>query len=204
MLAILNALDALPRTKRDALSARLRADFEGIGLEMEELDLREYFSARETLGRRLREGDLVWANGGNSFTLLMAMTESGFRDTLADLLERDVVAYGGYSAGAVVAGSTLRGFELVDSADLAVSAPTGYEPEVQWDGLGLVDYSIVPHYRSDHWESEAIESVVRFLDDRQMPHRTLRDGEAILVDGESELLLTIPRRGPIDSARASG
>lgn len=188
---ILNALDAAPRPKRDELGARLARDFAGLGLDVEELDLREYFSAERRLVRDLAACDLVWASGGNAFTLLMAMTQSGFREALPELLDRDTLAYGGYSAGAVVAGRTLRGFELVDSADPADSAPLGYAPRIEWDGLELVDYSIVPHFRSDHWESTAIEGVVRFLDEQDMPYRALRDGEAILVDGSYETVLTI-------------
>lgn len=191
VLAIMNALDGLPRAKREALEVRSATDFAEIGLQIRELDLRRYFNSPSALVDDLREADLVWASGGNAFTLMMAMTQSGFREVIADLLSRDAVAYGGYSAGAVVAGPTLRGIDLVDSADPVDAAPPGYGKRIQWDGLGLVDYAIAPHFRSGHWESEAIDAVVRYFVEHDIPHRVLRDGEVILVSGDSETVLPL-------------
>jgi dipeptidase E len=48
--------------------------------------------------------------------------------------------------------------------------------------LGLVDFSIAPHYRSDHAESAAIENVVAYFVENGMPYRAVRDGEAIVID----------------------
>ena len=191
VLVTMNALDSLPTLRRQKLIARLAGDLSSLGLEVQELDLRSYFSAPHNIIRDLSQCDLVWANGGNAFTLLMAMTQSGFVDALKDLLENDTIAYGGYSAGAVVAGPTLRGMELVDSADPTEAAPPGYAPEIQWDGMGLVDYSIAPHFQCDHPESSAIETVVQYFIDHDMPYRPLRDGEVILVNGDSEQHLSV-------------
>ena len=52
--------------------------------------------------------------------------------------------------------------------------------EPTWEGLGLLEYSIAPHYRSDHPESEAIETVVAYFEQHGIPYRALRDGEAII------------------------
>ena len=189
--AIMNALDPLPVTVRQQLVTRLEGDFATIGLNIEELDLRNYFGSTSRLADDLAEFDLVWASGGNAFTLLMAMTQSGCGDVLKGLLHDDAIAYGGYSAGAIVAGPTLRGIDLVDSADPVAAAPAGYVPDIQWAGLGLVEYSVVPHFRSNHPESAAIESVVAYLEDRALPYKPLRDGEVILVDGATEQMLTL-------------
>lgn len=67
----------------------------------------------------------------------------------------------------------LRGLELVDEI--------GAVPEPVWDGLGFVDFSIAPHYRSDHPEADAIERVVEYFRTNGMPYRTLQDGQAIVV-----------------------
>ena len=191
VLVTMNALDPLPAPQRQALYTRLAGDFASLGLAVQELDLRSYFSAPQNMVRDLSECDLVWANGGNAFTLLMAMTQSGFVDALKELLDRDTVAYGGYSAGAVVAGPTLRGIEIVDSADPAEAAPRGYTPYIQWEGMGLVGYSIAPHFQSDHLESTGMDAVVRYFEDHEMPYKPLRDGEVIVIDGGSELHLTV-------------
>lgn len=189
---IMNGMDGSPRSTRQDLFERTRRDLSTLGLEVRELDLRKYFGADDDgLARELERCDLVWANGGNAFTLNMAMRQSGFVQRLKEWLRTDRIAYAGYSAGAVVAGNTLRGFDLVDSAVPERAAPAGYRPEVSWEGLGLVEYAIVPHYRSDHREAEQIEEVVRYCAAEGIPHRTIRDGEVILVEGDSEEYLTL-------------
>ena len=105
------------------------------------------------------------------------MKQSGFDDVMTGMLERDEIVYGGFSAGAVVAAPTLRGIELMDDPD---EVPPGYAPEPSWDGLGLIDYSIVPHFRSPHPESAAAERAVRHMMGRGMRYRALRDGEVIV------------------------
>lgn len=181
---IMNGLDASsPSTRRETYE-RTRGDLMALGFDVRELDLRDYFESSDGLAGHLRECDLVWANGGNAFTLNMALRQSGFASRLKRSLESGAVAYGGYSAGAVVAGDTLRGIELVDSAEPAEAVPPRYRAEISWEGLGLVDYAIVPHYRSDHRESAKIEDVVRYCVKNGIRHRTLRDGE-VIVDRKS-------------------
>jgi dipeptidase E len=190
---IMNGMDGFVATKRAELFERTQRDLAELGFEVTELDLRAYFDSPEGLRRDLERFDLVWANGGNAFTLNMAMRQSGFAAELRDLLRADALVYGGYSAGAVVAGDTLRGIELIDPADPAEAVPPGYRADVSWQGLGLVEYAVVPHYRSDHWESERIEEVVRYYMEEEIPYRALRDGEVILVDGLSHEHLTSRR-----------
>jgi dipeptidase E len=180
VLATMNALDCLPDAKRQALYRRLVDDFSALGAEVRELDLRQYFSRQDALVDDLATCDLVWANGGNAFTLMAAMRQSGFVEALKKLLEQNAIAYGGHSAGAIVATPTLRGIELVDSA-----------PHIYWDGMGLVGYSVAPHFQSEHPESAAMNAVVQYFEDRRMPYRALRDGEAILVDGDTETYLAL-------------
>jgi len=128
----------------------------------------------------------VWVCGGNSFILRRAIAQSGFDEAITDLLAADEIVYGGFSAGACVVTPSLMGIDLCDDPEVV---PEGYQEEVIWDGLGLVDYSIVPHYKSDHPESAVLDETATFLEDRGMPFKTLRDGEVIVVDGESEELL---------------
>lgn len=175
-----NALDNISSTARAIYRDEVydpHLELRALGLETEELDLRRFFGAPDALGAKLREFDLVWVMGGNAFVLRRAMKQSGFDDLITGMLERDEIVYGGFSAGAVVAAPTLRGIELIDDPD---EVPAGYEAEVVWDGLGLIDYSIVPHFRSPHPESAAAERAVRHMMGRGMRYRALRDGEVIV------------------------
>jgi dipeptidase E len=54
--------------------------------------------------------------------------------------------------------------------------------QVIFEGLGLLPYLILPHYRSDHPESALIEQEVEYCTREEIPFRTLRDGEVIIED----------------------
>lgn len=54
--------------------------------------------------------------------------------------------------------------------------------ETIWEGLHLVPYTIIPHYRSDHEASAAVERVVEYYKEHQLPYKTLRDGEVIIAE----------------------
>jgi peptidase E len=60
--------------------------------------------------------DMFWATGGNAFVLRKALQRSGVDQVLDARVRAGSLAYGGSSAGACVAGSTLRGLELIDDA----------------------------------------------------------------------------------------
>lgn len=176
-----NALDFIPADARRAY-ARTGFDAQRVlierGLDAFDLDLRSHFGAAQTLDAVLADVRLVWAVGGNAFLLRRAMRQSGFDRWLPSRLQEGTLVYGGWSAGAVVAGPDLDGIELMD--DPAVIAE-GYETTAVRDGLGLVDFTVVPHYRSDHPEAEAAERAAAFRRQRGLPFRTLRDGEVIVV-----------------------
>ncbi len=170
-----------PETRVERLEQEL-ADLKDLGLRPEELDLREYFNDTTGLRERLASYDLVWVRGGNAFVLRKALAQSGADNILVDLIQQDQIVYGGYSAGVCVLAPSLHGLELVDVEDIFVE---GYPAETIWDGLGLVPYAIVPHYRSDHYESDAMEDVVNYFEKQQIPYRTLEDGEALVVGDET-------------------
>ena len=179
-----NALDYVPAATRAAYRAEISdpiADFAALGIYAQDLDLKEYFGDPDRLENALRGVDLVWAMGGNTFILRRAMAQSGFDTVITELLARDAIVYGGFSAGAVVASPSLNGIELMDDPN---EIPAGYDPAVVWDGLGLVDYAIVPHFDSPHPESVAARAVVNQHARRKTPFRALRDGEVIVHIGK--------------------
>ena len=181
-----NALDMAEKNRRVASASEEIVRLKSIGLKPVEVDLRKYFGRPDELREALFGFDLIWARGGNTFVLRRAFRASGLDDILKELLAKDAIVYGGYSAGVCVLAPTLRGDELVDDANAIVD---GYEDEVIWEGLGIVPYSIAPHYRSDHPESTAIEKTVEYYKANDMPFKALHDGEAIVIDGEKERLV---------------
>jgi dipeptidase E len=173
---IANAIDnADPQTRREGVERELEA-LGALGLEPREVDLREHFGSTPDL----RGYDLVWLRGGNVFLLRYALAASGADTLLVDLLRTDSLVYAGYSAGPCVLGPSLRGLELVDEPE-AVEATYGGVPV--WDGLGVLDFAIVPHVDSpDHPETERCNALAEHFRAEGVRHRTLRDGEVLVID----------------------
>jgi dipeptidase E len=159
------------------------AEFTSLCLVPSELDLRAHFGDPQSLRERLNGFDLVWVMGGNSFVLRRAMRQSGFDTIIRQLLEADAITYGGYAAGAVVAGPSLRGLELMDDP---WELPEGYDEPLIWHGLGLTPFTIVPHYLSRHPEAASAEKVVSYMRARKARFRALSDGEVIVRVGNVE------------------
>jgi dipeptidase E len=193
MAVITNALDYIPLEDQLGYARRefdVFAYFAEAGFDPAPLDLRFYFGRPGALREVLLRHRIVWAVGGNAFLLRRAMRASGFDGLVGDLLDAEGMIYGGWSAGACVAGASLRPIALMDDPD--VLAP-GYEagPPV-WDGLGLVPFSVIPHHLSDHPESDAAARAVAEAAAQAVPHVPLRDGEVIVVDGGPPEVLRAP------------
>jgi dipeptidase E len=178
-----NAVDFIPDEARRAYAQTVFdpiRHFADHGRRAFDLDLRRYFADPSALKDALADVGLVWTVGGNAFLLRRAMRQSGFDDLLTDALAEDRLAYGGWSAGAVVAGPTLRGIEVMDDPSVLAE---GYGAEAVWEGLGLVGAVIVPHVGSDHPEADAAARAVRSLAAQGVAHIALRDGEVLIVNG---------------------
>ena len=173
---IRNALDYSDDAKRlEEGRAREFDDLRSLELYPEEVDLRHYFGASDSLRSAVSQLDALWVVGGNTFILRRAVKQSGLDAILPQ--QDETFVYAGYSAGACVVTQTLRGIHLVDEPE---TVPASYSEEVIWEGLGLIPFSIVPHYRSDHPESALCEEVVTFFIAHKIPFIALRDGEVYI------------------------
>jgi dipeptidase E len=167
--------------RADGVQRELDA-LEGLGMAASELDLRRFASDPDGLDAALAGCDVVWARGGNVFVLRQALAACGADAALRALLARDGAVYGGYSAGVCILGPSLRGMGMVDDTDAALAHSGG---RLCWDGLGVIDYAIVPHCDSPgHPETERCNCLAAHYRAHGVRHRALRDGEAIVVDGD--------------------
>jgi dipeptidase E len=178
-----NALDHIPRAERIAYKTQVydsAAEFRALGLDVVEIDLRAYFGSEGSLRRDVAGLDLIWAVGGNAFLLRKAFAQSGLDQILRSRLLEDTLAYGGFSAGAVILAPSLRGVDMIDDPNLSVP---GYHDAPLWEGLGLIDFVLVPHYKSAHKESALAEKLVARYRRDGTAHLALADGEVFVLDG---------------------
>lgn len=153
-------------------------DLKKVGLDVERFDLRNYFHKKLQLEKDLQKYGVIWVSGGNVFVLRQAMALSGFDKVLIELNNSNDILYGGYSAGICVLGPSLHGLELVDSIN---HKPYEEQSDIIWEGLNLIDYIIVPHFDSNHPESQAVRNVVEYCKKHKIPYKTIKDGEVIVI-----------------------
>lgn len=171
----ISELEARNRYNTDDIS-----ELEMLGFKVQTLDLRDYFGKTNELEKAIKEYDVIWVSGGNAFVLVQAMKLSGLDVIIRKLYEEKAdVVYGGYSAATYILGPSLKGFHIVDNPD---EKPYGEQYETIWEGLGIINYTIAPHYCSEHFESDAVGRSVKYLIDNKMLFIALRDGEAIVIE----------------------
>lgn len=139
-------------------------------------DLRE--KTKEDVRAELAKTDIVYAFMGNSFFLMKYMKDCGFEELLKERLEQGMI-YMGSSAGSIVA-----------SPDIAFIAPMDDPDVVDLDdtkGLGLVDFSFVPHLGHEFQGAAAQEIADLHKGPEQM--FVLNDNQALYVEGKKVLVL---------------
>jgi dipeptidase E len=180
---IANAVDGMPAAERPGAVLPEIVALSALGFHPEEVDLREHVGKGDLLRRELDAYDVLWLRGGNIFVLRHALRLSGADDLIVDGLGRDAFVYAGYSAGPCVLAPSLRGLERCDDPT-EVTRLYGAEPV--WDGLGVLDHAVVPHVRSpEHHESAVLDIVAERYRTDGVPHVALRDGQALVVDGDT-------------------
>ena len=124
---------------------------------------------------RLQEAEILFLGGGNTFHLMHWIKQSGLQDELPTLLKTRI--YAGISAGSCIAGPTIYNSvqNLFDEK---------YELEIK-DGLGLVNFQIIPHLNSPYFEKIRKENLEEASKDLKEPVYAIDDNSAILVDNEN-------------------
>ena len=171
---IANARDWKPETpEKEMKIIEYVNELESIGFEVIKIDLRNYFDNKEKLKQDLDKYNAFYITGGNVFNLRMAMKFSCFDLYIKERAKsKEKLLYSGFSAGVCVLAPRLNGLEIVDEP----LNPYNNE-QVIYDGLGIIDYTILPHYKSDHIESELIDKSVEYFETNKIKYKTLRDGE---------------------------
>ncbi|MDA9129439.1 peptidase E [Candidatus Gracilibacteria bacterium] len=168
------------KNEKDERESSDISDLRKIGLDIEYLDLKNYFGKKTKLRNKLQEFGGVFVCGGNVFVLRQAYKLSGLDDILINYEKNNPdFVYSGYSAGICILAPSLKGLDIVDDPNVF---PYDDIQETIWEGLDILHYSISPHYDSDHPESEDIEKEIQYCIKNKILFKALRDGEVIIYD----------------------
>ncbi len=125
--------------------------------------------------------EVVFIGGGNTFRLLKSLYDA---DLLPGIRHRVIggTPYVGSSAGAIVAGPTLK-----TTKDMPIVQPPSF------DALNLVGFQISPHYldpdpNTTHMGETQEERINQFLEENDAPVAGLREGTMLRIHGDSILL----------------
>lgn len=148
---------------------------EEVGFRVTEIDLAG--KAESGLRELLKNFDVIYIQGGNTFYLLKAVKESGFDRVLKELLEKGLLCIG-VSAGSIIMGPTIEVATWKGIDDRNKGGMTDFT------ALHLVPFNIFVHYTEEYEElvkKEARESVY--------PVRILTNDQAFLVQDDKVKLV---------------
>jgi dipeptidase E len=177
---ISNAIDDAPEFSevKEAVNQRNHAELRELGLVPTVLNLKDYFENPSKLEVKVRDLAALWVSGGNVFVLRQAMKLSGLDRILAELASDREFFYGGYSAGACVCSPNLSAFQIVDNPTVL---PYPLQRETIYEGLGLIEFAFLPHFKSNHSDSAAIDLEVDYCQKSKISYRAFQDGEVFVA-----------------------
>lgn len=175
LLLIFNALDAKSEEK---INNNINEDInllKQIGFDIKVIDLKDYFGKQEDLKNEFIKYSTYCVMGGNVFVLRQAMKYSGFDEFLLEISNNPNYMYIGYSAGSCVLCNNLTILDIVDE-------PISFykNSDVIYDGIGLIDYLIIPHYKSNYHKSYLIDETVEKCKKENIEFKTITDGDVII------------------------
>jgi len=128
--------------------------------------------------------DLIYINGGNPFYLLKHALAGDFGGVLKILHESGKILLGA-SAGSMVLSRSLG---LVDLLDPGLNEGVGLE---DIKALNLCPVEVCPHYDRFIKRFDQCEDKIRTYEGRLgIEVNRLRDGQALFMDGQTQLILT--------------
>jgi len=133
-------------------------------------DITMWTSLTEHQASEIDQFSGVYIGGGNTFSLLAELQESGFDEHLRTCAKRGRAIYGG-SAGAVVLGRDIQIVAHVDTNDVGLKRTTG---------LDLIQgHAILPHYTAK--DDDLIRS---YIEGYKFPVLAITERSGIIVEDD--------------------
>jgi dipeptidase E len=149
----------------------------GIGFQVQDIDIEGKNEAE--LRIILREKDIIYVQGGNTFYLLKWVRESGFDKVAKELIEKGVI-YIGVSAGTIISGPNID------------TAWWKYGDPADRNEVGLKDFTglnLVPFLTAVHIKESDIGVIRKYAAKGSFKVMALTDDQAILVQDDKYKLV---------------
>ncbi len=152
--------------------------FENMGLKVEVLDVSS--APKELTERTLQRCDLIYVSGGNTFFLLQELEKSGAKTIILEQVKGGK-PYIGESAGSVIMAPNISYVKDVDDEKAA--------PQLKsFEGLGLVDFYPLPHYKSFPFEEVTEKMLVKYA---KLGLKPITNQQALFVKGNQTTLIEV-------------
>ena len=153
--------------------------FENMGLKVEVLDVSS--APKELTERTLQRCDLIYVSGGNTFFLLQELEKSGAKTIILEQVKGGK-PYIGESAGSVIMAPNISYVKDMDEAERAAPQLKSFE------GLGLVDFYPLPHYKSFPFEEVTEKMLVKYA---KLGLKPITNQQALFINGDKTTLIEV-------------
>jgi len=141
-----------------------------LGFNIVEINIVE--KTEKDLQKLIKNVDVIFVSGGNTFYLLDKVIESGFDKVIKAHVKKDKY-YIGSSAGSVLAGTSIEPVKLLDDPSKGPNLKS-------LDGLKLIDKIILPHYGNKKYENK-FKQILKDYAHLQNKIITLTDNQALII-----------------------
>lgn len=146
-----------------------------IGMDVEIINLNAFVDTDFDVKRYMDDFDVIWCGGGNTFYLRSLLERTGVDQVIQKHVKKGKI-YGGASAGAIVAGPTLKYVEMCDDISKV------QEPIVE--GLGLTDVVVLPHLENPDFDKK-IRAMQSLLEKDGYETISINDKQAVVINEKS-------------------
>ena len=150
---------------------------ESLGMTVDVLEVST--ASQEEIVDSLKRNDVIFVGGGNTFFLLQELRRSGADQILIREVEKGKL-YIGESAGSIISCPDIGYCAEMDSPEKAPDL-------IDYAGLNLVDFYIVPHIGNAEMGEAAEKAVEKYSSELEL--KAITDEQVILVEeGRVEIL----------------
>jgi dipeptidase E len=133
----------------------------------------------------LKDVDVIYVSGGNTFYLLEKVKESGFDEVIKDFVSAGKT-YIGTSAGSIVAGPDIYPVYNLDNAKEGKNLK-------DYSGIGLVDFTVLPHWGSEHFKELYLNQRLEHAYKEGYKLILLNDNQYVAVEGNKYRIIDVTK-----------